>query len=378
MKALPVLLVLVSFFSGCGRVKERSTGSAANSTNVNVNPMSSSENSMSERDIAINSVKIEKAEGAQTGDITVQILNLSKKPIRLWKDSNSWGAGRWRVLLLRRGRLETFFQIASQIFTLNRPTFNEIAAGGRLEQKLNLNGGNWCGLGHCTQFYERGFGGTNITFEPTDTVIVIYDVPVTQEALENKVWYGVIGATAGVAPNGSLKAEGTNPNRSNSKMNGNENSVLTVEKSMNALKIDKVEISRTAQVTMMLENSSKEPLRVWKDSNSWGAACWRLMRIRNGSLEVFFQNPDQIFTKNWPTFTTIAGGEHIEYKLDLNGGNWCGFGHCTRHNERGFGSDKLTFDSMDMVIVMYDVPATQEARDNGVWYGVVAATTVVQ
>ena len=79
-----------------------------------------------------------------------------------------------------------------------RPTFNEIAEGGRLEQKLHLNGGNWCGLGHCTPFYERGFGGTNATFETTDTVIVIYDVPPTQEARDNGVWYGVIAATATV------------------------------------------------------------------------------------------------------------------------------------------------------------------------------------
>jgi hypothetical protein len=141
MKALPVLLVLVSFFSGCGRVKERSTGSAANTTNVNVNSTNSSDSFTSERDTATNSVKIEKAEATRTGDITVQILNLSKKRIKLWEDSNSWGAGHWRVLLLRRGQLETFFQIASQIFTINWPTFNEIAEGGRLEQKLHLNGG---------------------------------------------------------------------------------------------------------------------------------------------------------------------------------------------------------------------------------------------
>jgi hypothetical protein len=147
-------------------------------------------------DAATNSVKIDKAEAARSGTITVQILNLSKKPIRLWKDSNSWGAGRWRVLLLRSGQLETFFQIASEIFTGNRPTFNEIAAGGRLEQRLDLNGGNWCGLAHCTRFDQRGFGGKTMSFEPNDTVIVIYDVPVTQEGRDNGVWYGVIAATA--------------------------------------------------------------------------------------------------------------------------------------------------------------------------------------
>ena len=99
---------------------------------------------------------------------------------------------------MRKGQLETFFQIASQIFTINRPTFNEIAEVGRLEQKLDLNGGNWCGLGHCSIYNQRGFGGKILTFEPNDTVIVIYDVPVTQEARDNRVWYGVIAATATV------------------------------------------------------------------------------------------------------------------------------------------------------------------------------------
>ena len=104
--------------------------------------------------------------------------------------------GVWRVLLLRSGQLETFFQSPSQIFTLNQPTFNEIPPGGRLEQRLDLNGGNWCGLGHCTRFDQRGFGGKTMSFEPNDTVIVIYDVPVTQEGRDNGVWHGVIAATA--------------------------------------------------------------------------------------------------------------------------------------------------------------------------------------
>ncbi len=194
MKTLPVVLIFLSVLCGCVKATKPSTGSPEGT--MNVKSTNSSDNSMSESDTAINSVKIEKAEAARTGDITVQILNLSKKPIKLWKDSNSWGAGCWRVLLLRSRQLETFFQSPSQIFTVNRPTFNEIPPGGRLEQRLDLNGGNWCGLGHCTRFDQRGFGGKTMSFEPNDTVIVIYDVPATQEGRDNGVWYGVIAATA--------------------------------------------------------------------------------------------------------------------------------------------------------------------------------------
>ncbi len=164
MKTLPLLLILLSVLSGCVAAKKPSTGLGANDMAVNANSTNSSDSLISERDTAINSVKIEKAEATRTGEITVQILNLSKKPIKLWKDSNSWGAACWRVLLLRSGQLETFFQSPSQIFTLNRPTF----------------------------------GGTNVTFESTDTVIVIYDVPATQESRDKGVWYGVIAATATV------------------------------------------------------------------------------------------------------------------------------------------------------------------------------------
>jgi len=150
------------------------------------------------------------------------------------------------------------------------------------------------------------------------------------------------------------------------------------DKSMNSLKIGKVGVLPAGTLTIEIDNSSTEPLKLWKDSNSWGAACWRVLLIRKGQVETFFQNPDQIFTVNMPAFNEIAGGGHVEQKLDLNGGNWCGLGHCAQYNERGFGGSRIAFESSDMLIVIYDVPATQEARDYNVWYGVVATSTTVQ
>lgn len=180
------------------------------------------------------------------------------------------------------------------------------------------------------------------------------------------------------ASNEPLRVESNTQNRPNTPTNPNEASARPIEKSMNALNITKVEFSRTAQVTLKLENSSKAPLRIWKDSNSWGAACWRVFLIRNGTLEVFFQNPDQEFTRNAPAFNEIPEGGHLDQKLDLNGGNWCGLGHCSRHDQRGFSGKRINFETNDIVILIYDVPPTQEARDEGVWYGVVAATATIQ
>jgi hypothetical protein len=181
-----------------------------------------------------------------------------------------------------------------------------------------------------------------------------------------------------VASNEPLTPGSNMPNQYIIATSRNETPAEPIAKSMNALNITKLEVSRAAQATLRLANSSKATLRIWKDSNSWGAACWRVLLIRNGSLEVFFQNPDQEFTRNGPTFNEIPGGGHLDQKLDLNGGNWCGFGYCSRYNERGFGGKRINFETNDIVILIYDVPATQEAHDNGVWYGVIAATAEVK
>jgi hypothetical protein len=129
------------------------------------------------------------------GSITLEISNPSKKPLKLWEESNSWGATNWRALRIRQGQIETFFQNPYQVFTGNIPLFNEIPAGARLERKLDLNGGNWCGFGHCASYNEQGFGdGKKVTFEPGDTIIAVYDVPPTKESQELGVWTGVVAA----------------------------------------------------------------------------------------------------------------------------------------------------------------------------------------
>jgi hypothetical protein len=170
---------------------------------------------------------------------------------------------------------------------------------------------------------------------------------------------------------------GNTPYASNTPKLANDKSNYPGDKSINSLRIGKVEVSREGIISAQLENSLSEPVKVWEDSNSWGAACWRVLLLRKGQVQTFFQNPDQGFTVNTPTFNEIAGGRHLEQKLDLNGGNWCGLGRCSIYNERGFGGEKIRFEANDVVIVMYDVPTTQEARDLGVWYGVVAASTAI-
>lgn len=127
------------------------------------------------------SLQLQIAETSSVGAIVVHLKNGSPKAVRIWKDSNTWGAARWRVFLTRNGQLQTFFQNPDHDFTRNVPSFNEIAPSAFLEQKLDLNDGDW-----------RGTDGRMIRFEPNDSIIVVYDVPFTVEALNLKVWYGVV------------------------------------------------------------------------------------------------------------------------------------------------------------------------------------------
>src|SRR5206468_11377657 len=92
----------------------------------------------------------------------------------------------------------------------------------------------------------------------------------------------------------------------------------------NDLAVTVLETSHSAKVGVSALNTSKRPLRIWKDSNSWGAARWRVLVLRNGQLQTFFQNPDRDFTVNMPRFVEIAGESHLEQSLDLNDGNWRG------------------------------------------------------
>jgi hypothetical protein len=130
-----------------------------------------------------------------SGQVAVDIQNRQRTPLRVWQNSNSWGAARWRLLRLRKGVLESYYQNPEQSFLFNEPSFYEVKAGGHIEQKLDLNAGDWCGSSRCSTTKERGVGGRMVSFEPGDFIIVIYDVPFTPENLRLDVWYGVVVAS---------------------------------------------------------------------------------------------------------------------------------------------------------------------------------------
>jgi hypothetical protein len=148
--------------------------------------------------------------------------------------------------------------------------------------------------------------------------------------------------------------------------------------SMNALALTIEHVSRQGRIVLKVNNSTGDAVRLWRDSNSWGAARWRVLRIRQESVDLFYQDPDQDFTVNVPASSELAGGAANKEELDLNGEHWCAYGHCTLVGERRSPPGEVRFEPDDRVIVIYDVPFTPEALRLGVWYGVVAAGLKVQ
>jgi hypothetical protein len=146
------------------------------------------------------------------------------------------------------------------------------------------------------------------------------------------------------------------------------------ERPMN-LELEISTMSTSGTIVATLRNRSQLPVRIWNESNSWGAGRWRVLRIRNKIVEMFYQTQDQAFTRNGPGFVEISAGAELKRNLDLAKDDWLGPEAASKHLERG-----------DMVIVILDTPKaypfsgapiTKEASRLGVWYGVISAFKIV-
>jgi hypothetical protein len=56
----------------------------------------------------INDLELKIAESSPSGVITIEMNNSLEKPLRIWDESNSWGAARWRVVVIRNGKTQSF------------------------------------------------------------------------------------------------------------------------------------------------------------------------------------------------------------------------------------------------------------------------------
>jgi hypothetical protein len=139
--------------------------------------------------------------------------------------------------------------------------------------------------------------------------------------------------------------------------------------SLRDLELTVVDVMHSGGIIVRMANSShRKALKVWTEANSWGALRWRVVIIRKGQTRTVFQDADGVgFTRNIPIADTIEVGSHIDRHLDLNGEYWS-----------TAGGENVHFESGDQLIVIYEVPPENEAKQMHVWYGVIAASSVVK
>jgi len=94
--------------------------------------------------------------------------------------------------------------------------------------------------------------------------------------------------------------------------------VYADDQKMKALTLKILRVSPPGTIDVSLKNSSQESIKIWQDSNSWGAARWRVMLARNGHIETLYQNPDQIFSRNVPHYFLVEKGQTVQKTLDVN------------------------------------------------------------
>jgi hypothetical protein len=126
------------------------------------------------------------AKAAPSGEIMVRMDNASRKaPLRVWTEANSWGALRWKIVIVREARTFVVFEDPDEVvFGKNTPQFDTIAPGGHIDRQLNLNG----------EYWSRSKNGA-IRIKSGDQITVIYDVPPENEAKDMHVWYGVAASS---------------------------------------------------------------------------------------------------------------------------------------------------------------------------------------
>ncbi len=134
--------------------------------------------SMACQEHAVNPLTLKIESGFASGNIEIEMCNESKATLRLFSTGNSWGDSRWRVLVLRKDRLDVWIQQPNQIYTRNFPAYEELQPGKCLVRALDLRNGDWAGK-HNDFHPESG-----------ETLLAIYEVPVTSESKKRGVWSG--------------------------------------------------------------------------------------------------------------------------------------------------------------------------------------------
>lgn len=146
----------------------------------------------------------------------------------------------------------------------------------------------------------------------------------------------------------------------------------------NSLQIEILSISNSGLINAKISNLLKERINIWNEGSSWGAAHWKVVQIRRtGELEVFYQSPYQTFTRNVASGLVLEPNSSVEKKFNINGGNWCSCGECSKWFEVGIAGKTKYFSPGDQIILIYDVPFSLEAKQLDIWYGLVSDSKIL-
>lgn len=125
---------------------------------------------------------------SSTGQLSVSLHNKGEAPLRMWR-GGMMDIARWRVLHIpaSTGHMKTYYQDPDQIFDA-RNNYRDLLPGKPWVNKLDLTSSFWLPN-------NAGQRGDNV-WATTDTVIVFYDIPISDEGSKLGVWWGVVAAKA--------------------------------------------------------------------------------------------------------------------------------------------------------------------------------------
>ncbi len=107
---------------------------------------------------------------------------------------------------------------------------------------------------------------------------------------------------------------------------------------------------------VMLKNVSATPLRLWKESNSWGYYALQFEMTTNKGERTIVRKKERGWRKNVPAFVVLESGKSTVLDVFLSGGTW-------EHVPANRSGEKVD------VRVIFEVSKEAMASKLGVWTG---------
>lgn len=123
-----------------------------------------------------------------------------------------------------------------------------------------------------------------------------------------------------------------------------------------------IHLSPNNHFHVVLENKSKIPQKIWKDSNSWGYSILYFEVTDETGIKQIIRKRPRDWRKNAPGFWLLNPGEQLVYNVSLTNGEW-DFEFQAKSEARRF--------KMRAVI---EIPEDDHSRKIGVWTGLIRST----